>query len=110
MRDKVSQMHADLCKTLGNPVTIEILKSLGEGEKTVGEVCRTLGLRQANVSQHLALLRQRQMVVTRREGTNVFYRLSDPKIIQACNLMREVLIGQLREAQKLSVTAKKSRR
>lgn len=109
MRDIVSEMHADLCRTMGSPIRIEIIESLGDGEKTVGEFCQRLGLRQANVSQHLAVLRHRRMVVTRKEGTSVFYRVSNPKIVEACNLMREVLVEQLKEAQELTVMAKRPR-
>jgi ArsR family transcriptional regulator len=94
---------------MGSAVRIEILESLGDGEKTVGQICQKLGLRQANVSQHLAVLRQRRMVMTRREGTSVFYRVSNPKIIQACYLMRDVLIEQLKEGQRLTVKVSKHR-
>lgn len=109
MQDRISEMHAEICKTLGSSVRIEILTCLRNGERTVGQVSQELGLRQANVSQHLAVLRQRQVVMTRREGTSVFYRVSNPKIIEACRLMREVLLEQLKEAQKLTVLAGRSR-
>jgi DNA-binding transcriptional ArsR family regulator len=105
MRDRISELHAEVCKTLGSPVRIEILGSLRNGEKTVGQLSEELNLRQANVSQHLAVLRQRQVVTTRKEGTSIYYRVSNPKIIQACQLMREVLLEQLKEAQKLTVLA-----
>ena len=109
MPDIISEMHADLCKTLGSPVRIEILQSLKEGEKTVGQICQKLGLRQANVSQHLAVLRQRRIVIARREGTSVFYSMSNPKFIEACGLIREVLLEQLRQNEKLTVMAERSR-
>ena len=105
MPDMISEMHADLCKTLGSPVRIEILQSLKEGEKTVGQICQKLGLRQANVSQHLAVLRQRRIVTTRREGTSIFYSISNPKFVEACGLIREVLLEQLRLNEKLTVMA-----
>ncbi len=105
MRDRITELHAEVCKTLGSPVRIEILESIRNGEKTVGQLSEELKLRQANVSQHLAVLRQRQVVTTRREGTSTYYRVSNPKIIQACQLMREVLLEQLKEAQKLTVLA-----
>ncbi len=109
MRDRITELHAEVCKTLGSPVRIEILDSLRNGEKTVGQLSEELKLRQANVSQHLAVLRQRQVVTTRREGTSTYYRVSNPKIIQACLLMREVLFEQLKEAQKLTVLAGRAR-
>ncbi|MBI3859307.1 MAG: helix-turn-helix transcriptional regulator [Thaumarchaeota archaeon] len=109
MRDRMTEMHAEVCKTLGSPVRIEILESLRDGEKTVGQLSEELELRQANVSQHLAVLRQRQVVTTRREGTSTYYRVSNPKIIQACKLMGEVLLEQLKEAQSLTVLAGRTR-
>jgi len=109
MRDRISEMHAEVCKTLGSPVRIELLTALRDGEKTVGQLSEELKLRQANASQHLAVLRQRQVVTTRKEGTSIYYRVSNPKIIQALQLMREVLLEQLKEAQKLTVLADRVR-
>lgn len=108
MRDKISELHAEICKTLGSPIRIQILNLLQDREKTVGELAEGLDLKQANVSQHLAVLRQRQVVTTRKEGTSIYYRVSNPKIIRACRLMREVLIEQLKETQKLATVAAKS--
>ncbi|MDG6906690.1 MAG: winged helix-turn-helix transcriptional regulator [Nitrososphaerota archaeon] len=109
MRDKISELHAEICKTLGSPARIGILNLLQDQERTVSELAEGLELKQANVSQHLAVLRQRQVVVTRKEGTSIYYRVSNPKIIQACTLMREVLIEQLRETQKLATIASRVR-
>ena len=109
MRDKISELHAEICKTLGSAVRIEILNLLQNREKTVSELAEGLELNQANVSQHLAVLRQRQVVVTRKEGTSIYYGVSNPKIIQACRLMREVLIEQLNETHKLATVAAKVR-
>jgi ArsR family transcriptional regulator len=54
-----------------------------------------MGISQANLSQHLAVMRQKGIVTTRRERLNVYYRLSNPKITQACDLMRQVLLEHL---------------
>ncbi len=104
MRDRIYEMHAEICKTLSSGVRIEILDCLRSGEKTVSEITRDLGLRQANISQHLAVLRQRGVVSTRRDGAKVYYGVSNPKIVQACQLMREVLLEELKEAQQLTAT------
>ena len=58
-------------------------------------------IRDANVSQHLAVMRQKGILVTRREGVNVYYRIANPKVIEACDIMREVLIEQLEERARL---------
>ena len=109
MRDAIAEMHADLCKTLGSPVRIEIVQTLRDGEKTVGELSQELGLRQANVSQHLAVLRFRRIVKTRKAGTNVYYTISNPKFVEACGLIKQVLIEQLSENEKLTVMAEASK-
>lgn len=101
MVSKISEMHAEICDTLGSAVRIEILHALKTGEKTVSELTEALGLRQANVSQHLAVLRQRRVVTTRKDGPNIYYRVANPKIIQACELMRQVLLEQIQETEEL---------
>jgi len=69
-------MHAEVCKTLANPKRLEIIYALKEGELSVGELVKRLGISKANVSQHLAVLRQRRVVTARREGVNIYYRIS----------------------------------
>ncbi|MFQ5836084.1 MAG: ArsR/SmtB family transcription factor [bacterium] len=94
---KVYQLHSELCKTLSHPKRLEILNHLRDGEKSAGELVSLIGSSKANLSQHLAVLRQRRIVSTRREGVNIFYRIANPKIIKACDIIREVLFEQLVE-------------
>ena len=94
-------MHAEVCKTLANPKRLEIIYALKESELSVGELVKRLGISKANISQHLAILRQRRVVVSRRDGVNIYYCISSPKIVKACALMREVLVEQLAEGGKL---------
>lgn len=97
---KIYELHAEICKTLGNPKRLQILDLLRHNEMAVNELASSMGIREANVSQHLAVMRQKGIVVTRREGLNVYYRIANPKVIKACDIMREVLIEQLeRRAQ-----------
>ena len=103
---QVFNMHAEVCKTLANPKRLEIIYALKEGELSVGELVKRLGISKANISQHLAILRQQRVVVSRREGVNIYYRISNPKIVKACALMREVLMEQLTKEGRL---AKKAR-
>lgn len=105
MSGQVDELHAEVCRVLGNANRIRILNTLGDGEKSVGEISKALGLRQANVSQHLAVMRNKGVLKTRKEGTNIYYSVSNPKIIQACNLMRQVLMDILKENEKLAVLA-----
>ena len=97
MRD-VFLLHAEICKTLAHPKRLEILNALRDGEVSVAKLVRTMRLPKANVSQHLSVLRSRGVVKARRKGLNVYYRVASPKIIRACNLMREVLMEHLEES------------
>ena len=101
MDKQLFQQHAELCRTLANPVRLEILSLLREGERQVNELVEASGLNQANVSQHLSILRSRGLIAARREGTHVCYRIAHPKIIRACDLIREVLIEQATEHAEL---------
>lgn len=102
MLDQISETHAELCKALGSAIRVEILNALRGGEKTVGELSAALRVRQPNVSQHLAVLRQRGVVTTRKEGANIYYGVSNPKITQACEPMKQVLVEQLKEGSELA--------
>lgn len=102
MSEQFYKLRAEVCKILGSPSRIKILEALSDGEKPVSELSEILGLRQANVSQHLALMRSKGVLKTRKEGTRIFYRVSNPKIIQACNLMKQVLLEQIKENEELT--------
>ena len=93
--------HAEVCKIFSHPKRLQIIETLRDNELTVGEVVDRLSLPKANVSQHLAVLRQKRVVMTRRAGLNIYYRIANPKIIQAFDLMRQVLIEQLENGGRL---------
>lgn len=101
MNLRVYELHADICKIFSNAKRLEILNALRKGEKTVSELSKITKLSQTNLSQHLSVLRHRKVVIARKDGRNTYYRISNPKIIKACDLMREVLYDQLRESDKL---------
>ena len=88
------QLHASVCKGLADPKRLLILYALRNGELSVSEICEEVGFAQANVSQHLAVLRDKGLVRTRKEGQFVFYSVSSPKIIQALELLRQVMTEQ----------------
>lgn len=90
----IYEMQAEICKTLTNPKRIEILNVLKNEEKTVSELVAALGVSKANVSQHLAVMRHKGILMTRRVGVNIYYRVTNPKVIEACALMKEVLFEQ----------------
>ena len=102
MNKHIFTLQADICKTLGNPKRLEIIDALCKGELTVTELVERLRVPKANVSQHLAILRSKRLVATRREGLKIYYSIANPKIIKACGMMREVLFEQLEESGKLA--------
>ncbi len=99
---KIYELQAEISKTLAHPIRLAILHTLKDDEKTVNDLTELLGSSQSNVSQHLAILRQRQIVKTRKEGATVYYSLTSPKISQACDMVREVLLEQLNQKQDLA--------
>ncbi len=99
---QIYKLHASICHTLANPKRLEIIDKLRARELSVTELAEALEISQANLSQHLAIMRQKGIVTTRRERLNVFYKLSNPKIIQACDLMRQVLFEHLETAAELA--------
>lgn len=109
MNKHIFSLQADICKTLGNPKRLEIIDALCDGELTVTELVKRLRIPKANVSQHLAILRSKRLVVTRRKGLNIYYSIANPKIIKACGMMREVLFEQLEESGRLAKSFKVAR-
>ncbi len=101
-KKQLFEHQAGICKTLADSKRLIILHELRDGEKSVGQIVSALGLSQANVSQHLAIMRERGIVTTRREGTTIYYSLTNPKIGQACDLVQEVLADQLTRNQALA--------
>jgi ArsR family transcriptional regulator len=98
----IYELQTEISKTMAHPLRLAILHSLKDGEKTVNDLAEIFGASQSNVSQHLALMRQRQILKTRKTGSTVYYRVSSPKISQACDMIREVLIEQLNQKHELS--------
>lgn len=79
--------NAEVYKILANPIRLEILNVLKSGECSVDKLTKILGLRKANVSQHLALLRHTKLVTQRKNGLGVYYSIVDPKIISPCEAL-----------------------
>ena len=83
--------HAEICKTIAQAKRLEILDTLRGGELSVNDLAERLAVAAANVSQQLAVLRNAGVVLTRQQGTSVFYRVANPKILRAYDLMTEVM-------------------
>jgi ArsR family transcriptional regulator len=98
---KLYKMHADLCKVFTSPIRIEILSLLRDGKKTVSELVKLTGLNQPNISQHLHVMREKKIVKTEKQGNNVYYSLTNQKISEAFEIIREILQDQLGETDRL---------
>jgi ArsR family transcriptional regulator len=92
---KAFEVHAQVYKAMAHPKRLEVINLLRESELTVGDISRMLAIPQANLSQHLARLRQAGIVKARREKRKIFYRLTSANIVRAQDLVREVLLKNL---------------
>lgn len=99
--DMLQVWKADFFKALAHPARIKILEYLRDGEKSAGEILEALGLEQSNGSQHLAVLRNKNILVARREGLNVFYSVRDPMLYQILDLLRRYFHEHLSELRGL---------
>ena len=77
-------------RALADPKRLCVLEALAAGERSVSELSRDVGCQVPNMSQHLAVLRNAGLVVTRRDGNTVFYRLADRKVLEAYSLLRSI--------------------
>lgn len=100
-------LHANICKTLANPRRLEIINALRDNEFTATQLVEKIHISKANLSQHMSILIQKGVVLSRREGINVFYKLSDERITKACDLMREVLLKRLEENSRILESIKR---
>lgn len=90
MRQQLSEFKADFFKALAHPLRISILDALRDGKLTVNEISQRFEVEQANASQQLAVLRNRNIVVTRKEGANVYYSVSDKSIFKLLDAAKEI--------------------
>ena len=93
--DEITVLQAEILKTLASPRRLEILHRLAISPCEVGRLADALDISQPNVSQHLAVLRSAGLVDAERDGREVRYRLSDPDVMTACDVMRRVLERRL---------------
>lgn len=109
MEDRLFELHASMCRVFTSPKRLEILNILRDKELSVGQMLRLIRIRQANLSQHLNILREKGIVNTRRSGVTIYYSLASPKIIKAFDIIRQILIERLSANEKLAKTASKKK-
>lgn len=95
MPQQLPNFKAEFFRALGHPVRIRILDSLRTGQKNVNELSQLLQIEPANVSQQLAILRSRNIVVGRKSGSNVIYSVSDPAVFRLLNVAKEIFNNHL---------------
>ncbi|MBI4302594.1 MAG: helix-turn-helix transcriptional regulator [Chloroflexi bacterium] len=98
----IYQRHAEMCQVFSHPKRLEIINVLREREMTVGQLAGHLGLSPANLSQHLSMMKERRVLESRREGNAVLYRVANSKLLSAFDLLRQILLEQLRAEGKLA--------
>lgn len=98
MADSLRQFKAEVFQALGHPTRIAIVDELREGDLTVGALAERLDAEQSNISQHLAILRARQIVATRKLANQVFYSVRDPQMWKILDLMRKYFEKQVGES------------
>jgi ArsR family transcriptional regulator len=101
MPDSLRRFKADVFQALAHPTRIAIIELLGTGELCTGDLMEKLGMEQANISQHLTVLRTKQLVVNRKAGNQVFYSVRDPIILNVLGLMRHYFQKHLKEASSM---------
>jgi DNA-binding transcriptional ArsR family regulator len=99
MHQPLHRFKAEFFKALGHPIRLVILEQLADGEKSVNELQVALSMDQSSVSQQLAVLRTRNIVETRRDGTTVYYRVRDPLIFQLLEVARAIFNNHLIDTQ-----------
>jgi len=101
MLNSMRQYKAGVFQALGHPTRVAIVEVLTQGEMSVNRLCETVGVEQSNLSQHLAVLRHKLVVQTRKDGNQIYYSLRDPSFGRVLQLLREFFLTHVSEALEL---------
>jgi len=94
-QSEVYARHAEMCKVFSHPLRLQILNTLRDKEMSVSDMADRLGVAIGTLSQHLNMMKHRRVLGTRKDGNVVYYRLANPKILDAFDLIREILFEQM---------------
>lgn len=100
---QVFERQAAICKAFANPTRLHLLDALAKGEQSVSDLQRELGISKPNLSQHLAVLKSAGITCSRRDGKEILCSLTMPQVKQACQIIRDVLRGQIRSTRLLDL-------
>jgi DNA-binding transcriptional ArsR family regulator len=101
---EISMLHQQICPALADPTRILILYRLSEQSQCVNELVEAMQLPQSTISRHLGILRGKNLVKTRREGTTIYYELAEPRMIEMLNMMRSIVADQLAQSAEIVKT------
>lgn len=90
------KLHAEVCNSMGHPIRLETVFHLKETELSFSEIADAIGVGKSTLARHLSLMVSNGIIIQRKEGVNVYYKIASPKITEACALMKEVLIERLK--------------
>ena len=103
LEEELYERRAGICKAFANPVRLKVLDLVAQRARPVSELHQRLGISEANLSQHLAVLRGAGVIATRRTGKHVHCYLAIPEVKQACALISDVLRAQVKNGQRLGI-------
>jgi len=102
MSDKaIYHLHAEVCKALAHGIRIEIIDLLNDDELGFKDIAVKTGVSKSSLSQHLSIMVEKGILAQRKEGLKSYFKISTPKVSQACRLMREVLVEKLEKTKDL---------
>ena len=112
MTNELRRFKAEIFHALAHPTRIAIVEMLRDGEMSAGQLIEKLELEQANASQHLAVLRAKQIVVNRKEGNQVFYSIRDKALIDVLDILKRYFYSQLSQTMSMlkEIKAERPRR
>lgn len=90
------ELHAEMCKVFSHPVRLQVLDTLRDQELGVSELAERLGVSMGSLSQHLSMMKERRALSSRKVGNHVLYRVANPRLVEAFDLMRGILHDQIR--------------
>jgi DNA-binding transcriptional ArsR family regulator len=99
----IYEKQVSICKAFANPIRLRILDMIAQRPYAASELQEQLAISKANLSQHMTILRAAGVIITHREGKQVYCSLAIPEVKQACQLIRNVLRAQIRSGQQLAV-------
>ena len=95
LSQEINQLHANICSAISEPNRILLLYAIKEKPRNVNSLAETLEISQPAASRHLKVLKERGLIQANREGSSVIYTLIDDRLIQALDLLREVMFDQM---------------